>query len=140
MAEQFTRTHQAFFATFVEKLFRQALQSASPDTDVDHIISMIDFREYGKRFGEEAFKHASYTDLKYADKVLADERVIRATQAMEHAIAKVAPTTDELKSVEVAAQFLMSGVLPQEHLMDAIADSGDAVQHRVFQLALERKD
>lgn len=140
MTEQFTRSHQSYFSSLVERLFKQALESASPDTDVEHILSLIDFKEYGKRFGQEMFKHASYQDIKYADKALSDERVIKATYAMEQAIARIAPTTDEVKGVEVAAQMLLSGVLPQEQLMEAIADSEDSVQQRVFQLALDRKD
>lgn len=134
-----TRTHQAYFEKFAEDLFRRALIESNQHTDVEYILSLIDFKEYGKRMATEAFKHASYTDLKYADKVLSDERVTRSTYAIEQAIAKVTPTTDELKSVEVMAQLLTSGVFDTETAMNGIADADDAVQHRAFQLIQERK-
>jgi hypothetical protein len=134
-----TRTHQAYFSDLVEKYFRQGLEAANQHTDVEFILSLIDFKEYGKRFGEEVLKHASYTDLKYADKVLSDERVIRSTYAIEQGLAFVAPTTDEVKNVEVMAQYLTSGVLDTETALNGIADADEAVQTRAFQLIHERK-
>ncbi|MEE4127047.1 hypothetical protein [Pseudomonas viridiflava] len=134
-----TRTHQAFFSDLVEKLFRQGLEAANQHTDVDYILSLIDFKDYGKRFGEEVLKHASYSDLKYADKVLSDERVIRSTYALEQALACIAPTTDDAKSVEVMAQYLTSGALDAETALNGIADVDDATQTRALQLIQERK-
>lgn len=135
-----TRTHQAYFEKFAEDLFRQALEAANQHTDVDYTLSLIDFKAYGKLFGEEALKHASYSDLKYAEKALSDERVIRSTHAIEQAIAKVIPVTMEgMKDFEFMAQFLTSGVLDTETAMNGIADAGDAVQNRAFQLIQERK-
>ena len=134
-----TRTHQAYFSDLVEKLFRQGLEAANQHTDVDYILSLIDFKEYGKRFGEEVLKHASYTDLKYADKVLSDERVIRSTYAIEQALAFIAPTADDAKNIEVMAQYLTSGVLDPETALNGIADAGDAVQNRALQLIHGRK-
>ncbi|MEE4232344.1 hypothetical protein V2I85_12280 [Pseudomonas viridiflava] len=135
-----TRTHQAFFSDLVEKLFRQGLEAANQHTDVDYFLSLIDFKDYGKRFGEEVLKHASYSDLKYADKVLSDERVIRSTYALEQALACIAPTTDDAKSVEVMAQYLTSGVLDAETALNGIADVDDATQIRALQLIQERKN
>ncbi|MDQ0739680.1 hypothetical protein [Pseudomonas sp. W4I3] len=134
-----TRTHQAYFSDLVEKLFRQALEAANQHTDVDYILSLIDFKEYGKRFGEEVLKHASYTDLKYADKVLSDERVIRSTHAIEQALAFIAPTTEDAKNIEVMAQYLTSGVLDTETALNGIAEAGNAVQNRALQLIQQRK-
>ncbi|QVI88025.1 hypothetical protein [Pseudomonas viridiflava] len=135
-----TRTHQAFFSELVEKLFRQGLEAANQHTDVDYILSLIDFKDYGKRFGEEVLKHASYSDLKHADKVLSDERVIRSTYALEQALACIAPTTDDAKSVEVMAQYLTSGALDAETALNGIADVDDATQTRALQLIQERKN
>ncbi|MEE4224819.1 hypothetical protein [Pseudomonas viridiflava] len=135
-----TRTHQAFFSDLVEKLFRQGLEAANQHTDFDYILSLIDFKDYGKRFGEEVLKHASYSDLKYADKVLSDERVIRSTYALEQALACIAPTTDDAKSVEVMAQYLTSGALDAETALNGIADVDDATQTRALQLIQERKN
>jgi|GEM_PF-5581792 hypothetical protein len=134
-----TRTHQSYFSDLVEKLFRKGLEAANQHTDVDYILSLIDFKEYGKRFGEEVLKHASYTDLKYADKVLSDERVIRSTYAIEQALAFIAPTTDDAKNIEVMAQYLTSGVLDTETALNGIAEAGDAVQNRALQLIHGRK-
>lgn len=83
-------------------------------------------------------KHASYTDLKYADKVLSDERVIRSTYAIEQALAFIAPTTEDAKNIEVMAQYLTSGVLDSETALNGIADADDAVQTRALQLIQER--
>lgn len=138
MTNTMTRTHQAYFSDLIEKLFRQGLEAANQHTDVEYVLSLIDFKEYGKRFGEEALKHASYQDLKWADKALSDERVIRATYAIEQAIAAVAPTVDDAKNIEVMAQMLTSGTFSTEIALNGIADADDAVQRRALQLIHER--
>lgn len=135
-----TRTHQAYFETFAEDLFRQALVTANQHTDVEYILSLIDMKAYGKLVGEEALKHASYNDLKFADKALSDERVIRSTYAIEQAIAKVVPVAMEgVKDVEFMAQFLTSGVFDPETALNGIAEADEATQTRALQLILERE-
>ncbi|MFJ4352738.1 hypothetical protein ACIPZ5_17765 [Pseudomonas sp. NPDC089428] len=134
-----TRTHVAYFADYVENLFRQALtEVAGNDVDVNATLAFIDFKEYGKRFGEEVFKHCSYADLKYADKVLSDERVLRAMFALDQAIINVTPSIEDAKNVEVNARLLTSGAFNTTAMVDALADASDDVQRRAAELIVEK--
>ncbi|WJM55333.1 hypothetical protein QUC26_09345 [Pseudomonas asiatica] len=135
-----TRTHIAYFTEFVENLFRMALtEVADNSVNVDATLAFIDFKEYGKRFGEEVFKHCSYADLKYADKVLSDERVLRASYALEQAILHVSPSLDENTSFEVNAHLLTSGAFNPVAMTDAIADASEGVQERAIEILVDRQ-
>lgn len=134
-----TRTHAAYFEDFVESLFRKAItEVAGSTTDVEATLAFIDFKEYGKRFGEEVLKHCSYQDLKYADKVLCDERVLRASFALDQAILNVAPSIDENSNFEVNARLLTSGAFNPVAMTDAIADASEGVQERAIEILVDR--
>jgi len=134
-----TRTHAAYFEDFVENLFRKALtEVAGNEINVEATLAFIDFKEYGKRFGEEVFKHCSYSDLKYADKALSDERVLRASYALDQAIMHVAPSIDENSNFEVNARLLTSGAFNPVAMTDAIADASEGVQERAIEILVDR--
>lgn len=134
-----TRTHVAYFEDFVESLFRKALtEVAGNEINVEATLAFIDLKEYGKRFGEEVFKHCSYSDLKYADKVLSDERVLRASFALEQAIMHVAPSIDENSNFEVNARLLTSGAFNPVAMTDAIADASEGLQERAIEILVDR--
>ncbi|SCW76232.1 MULTISPECIES: hypothetical protein [unclassified Pseudomonas] len=125
---QLTRTHITFFEDFAKQFFREQLeQTAGDDVDVEHILSMIDYKDYAKRFGAVALEHASYSDLKYADKVLKDERVVRASTAINHAILTCLPSTEEELNIGFIAQMLASKSDPDD-LFSGIADAPDEVR------------
>lgn len=125
---QLTRTHVTFFEDFAKQFFRDALeQTAGDDVDVEHILSMIDYKDYAKRFGVVALEHASYSDLKYADKALKDERVVRAMYAIHMATLSCAPSTQEELNIGFIAQMLASKNDPED-LISGIADAPDEVR------------
>ncbi len=132
-----TRTHAAYFEQYVEDLFRRALTEVSEvDANVNAMLALIDFKEYGKRFGEEVFKHCSYQDLKYAEKALADERVIRATEAINQAVANIKVSKDDGINHEVDARFIISGAFSQSDMVDALSESSQEVQAKAIEILL----
>lgn len=125
---QLTRTHVTFFEDFAKQFFRDALvQTAGDDVDVEHVLSMIDYKDYAKRFGTVALEHASYSDLKYADKALKDERVVRAMNAIHMATLSCAPSTQEDLNIGFIAQMLAAKSDPDD-LISGIADAPEEVR------------
>ncbi|PUB40060.1 hypothetical protein [Pseudomonas sp. GV047] len=138
-ATALTRTHIAFFEQYVEDLFRRALtETSAPDTNVDSILALIDFRDYGKRFGEAVLSQVSYQDLKYAEKVLSDERITKATAAINHAVAHIKVSKDDSINHEVDARFILNTATTELELLDALAGASQEVQDKAIEILQAR--
>ncbi|MCK9735523.1 hypothetical protein [Pseudomonas syringae] len=127
-----TRTQQAYFEKYTKDLIALALQGSLPEVNTDYLISLIDFKDFGKRFGEAVLDKCSYTDLKAADKAYSDPAVIRATIAIEDAIATIVPSADDLKNVQFMAGVLTSGAFKGDQMMNAIEDARPEIQEQAI--------
>ncbi|KOP51122.1 hypothetical protein OX90_09140 [Pseudomonas coronafaciens pv. porri] len=127
-----TRTQQAYFEKYTKDLITLALQDSSPEVNTDYLISLIDFKDFGKRFGEVVLDKCSYTDLKAADKAYSDPAVIRATIAIEDAIATIVPSADDLKNVQFMAGVLTSGAFKGDQMINAIEDARPEIQEQAI--------
>lgn len=134
-----TRAQQAYFEEYVKDLFACALQDATNQDGVDKLLSMIDYKDYGKRFGESVLENCSYMDIKAAHRAYSDPAVIRASIAIEKAISSVIPTGSDLENIQFMAGFLTSGIYKDADMLDAIADQTDEVQAAAVQNLFDQR-
>lgn len=127
-----TRTHQTYFEQYARDLLALALKDASDDANTQYLLSLIDYKDFGKRFGEAVLSKCSYSDVKAADKAYSDPAVIRATIAIEEAIASVVPSADDIKNIQFMAGVITSGVYKGEQLLDTMSDAPAEVQEQAI--------
>lgn len=131
---KFTRTHQKYFEQFAPDMFELALSQAGVDKETsDKILSLIDVKEYATRLGTAVLTNCSFADIKRLDKHSRDPAIIRATLAIEDAMAATAPSLDATKNIAFAASMMTSGIHKGDNFMDALADADEAVQEAVIQ-------
>lgn len=129
-----TRTQQKYFEELAVQMFELALSQGGADKETsDKLLALIDPKEYATRLGTAILSNCSFSDVKYLDKHSRDPAIIRATIAIEDALANTAPSLDAAKNIAFAASMMTSGIHKGDAFLDTLADADEAVQEAVIQ-------
>lgn len=134
MTTTITRAQQKYFEGWALEVLTTALTQASVEqATIKHMLSLIDIKDYAGRLGAAVLSECSYRDIKALDKYSRDPAIIRATLAVESAIANTAASLNGVKNIAFASSMLTSGIHKGDAFMDALADADEAVQEAVIQ-------
>ena len=107
-----TRTQIQFFQTFAEQAVRASFAAVEEPEIVDAFVQQIDFKEFGKRFGESMLSRVSYSDVKAVDKFMQSEQYNNVMNALSDAVDSVMLTEDDAQNTALMASFILDTVSP----------------------------
>lgn len=110
--QQLTRTQLQFFQTFAEQAVRASYAVVEQTEVVEAFVKQIDFKEFGKRFGQAMLSRVSYSDVKAVDKFMQSEQFNNVMNALSDAVDSVALTQSDAENIALTTSFVLDTVSP----------------------------